>query len=665
MTNKKPTKRLALVVHGLGEQGPGQTLDDLAGGLWGGRDDVRVSSDVQLLQEVDQPDERKLKTFPCHVRRYSNRHSPHDPHTTFAEVYWADLSRADKGPIQIFYGLIKAILGLGHIVRAGAKQQFGDKWPAWVANFIPYLLHGPVAATNAFLAIGALLVLIFRTLFDVSPGSDHAAVLTAGGLSLLPYLIFAPRQETSYYFRVFIGWFALLGWIMAGMAVVEIFWGDPKCSPFETATVLMTPLLNASQYCDGIGWYSAILFVSLEIAWIATLGSLALLALITGWKTLIPKSLNHSSRNSAPPLALIIACAMTWLWFLTISTIWVAANESGQFANIIKPEIFKIALQPLFITNLGIGLTVCMVAITMGQRFLWRRHFKGEIANLNGAFARYPVPRMLLSNALIVGLLLTGAAYVALIVVAILAFLNVDFVVRYTNSSPVSFETTIAFAVIIGSIAFSQRNGIAMALGVGKDLITYFKVEPTQKSESASESELKRMGAFSAPNDYEFDDFRERKRIHGRMQRVFESMCESDEFDEVIIISHSQGTIIATEFARDLHRNENQIINEGACQKLKPLMKTATLVTMGSPFTHVYKEYLPSEFGNPHWITRDKIIKDWINIFRIDDFIGTYIGNSNLKGKWPRNHAVLAGGHTGYWKDAHVLEHLRPLFTQD
>lgn len=48
---------------------------------------------------------------------------------------------------------------------------------------------------------------------------------------------------------------------------------------------------------------------------------------------------------------------------------------------------------------------------------------------------------------------------------------------------------------------------------------------------------------------------------------------------------------------------------------------------------------------------KDKI-SGWTNIYRIDDFVGTEIGDKD--GDWPVNRPVEPKGHTGYWADDQV-----------
>ena len=49
------------------------------------------------------------------------------------------------------------------------------------------------------------------------------------------------------------------------------------------------------------------------------------------------------------------------------------------------------------------------------------------------------------------------------------------------------------------------------------------------------------------------------------------------------------------------------------------------------------------------------MLSAWLNIFRIDDFVGTNIG----KGPWPDEFPVPVNGHTNYWIDRGVVARLR------
>ncbi len=95
------TKKLALVVHGIGEQTPGATLDQLVGGVTGDAPCVVQSEERMLREDHHDMDNRAVDLFPCNLRRVtcSNRNNGNaEPDSlVFAEVYWGDLSRGENG----------------------------------------------------------------------------------------------------------------------------------------------------------------------------------------------------------------------------------------------------------------------------------------------------------------------------------------------------------------------------------------------------------------------------------------------------------------------------------------------------------------------------------------------------------------------------------------
>ncbi|MEM1198251.1 MAG: hypothetical protein AAGI06_02975, partial [Pseudomonadota bacterium] len=423
---------------------------------------------------------------------------------------------------------------------------------------------------------------------------------------------------------------------------------------------------------DLVASYGVILLFCLKLAWMAASGAIFLCLLAT-WKT--GKRVKRGEQTAGtkpeeceevaiPPLPLILICAMAWLWMLVVSIIWVSVERTKFFGDLIHTGLLNNGVQLLVVALAGIALIFGCALLTLRRRAKWHADFKGkEPSEMNAIFKDHPVPRMLLSAPLARGLTLAGlllavgAGFSLVQLVGWLIGSEIKSDIEHWNNE--YLPKAIAVAGFIGVLAYSQREGISQALGVGKDLITYFKVEPSYFGPDGKTADAPKMQAFSRPENFEFDDFRQRKRIHARMQRVLSALWD-DGYKELIVVSHSQGTIIATEFAKELHDSASELIPKEVRERLAPIMQGATLVTMGSPFTHVYNYYLPDEFGEPLSID-DTMIAKWINIFRIDDFIGTYIGRSDLEGEWPVNQAVPASGHTGYWTDAHVIKHLRPL----
>jgi len=100
-------------------------------------------------------------------------------------------------------------------------------------------------------------------------------------------------------------------------------------------------------------------------------------------------------------------------------------------------------------------------------------------------------------------------------------------------------------------------------------------------------------------------------------------------------------------------QDDSRIVTERYRTTPEPkALKQVTVITFGSPITHVYQRYFPLLYKpfseKPHMVdlSRDSRIR-WINVYRIDDFVGTYIENSIPD--FPINVPVPAGGHTNYW----------------
>jgi hypothetical protein len=151
-----------------------------------------------------------------------------------------------------------------------------------------------------------------------------------------------------------------------------------------------------------------------------------------------------------------------------------------------------------------------------------------------------------------------------------------------------------------------------------------------------------------------------RRRIQDRLRVLVAELIRDEAPDELLFIAHSQGTMIAA----DVIEMEGQGWRDMAGDKLK-----IRLVTMGSPIRHVYNHYFPRSFPmiadrmTLARIDAGGVLSDWINIFRIDDFIGTHIDpdmGHQMGTLWPQEIAVPKNGHTMYWVDINVAQHLRP-----
>jgi len=180
------------------------------------------------------------------------------------------------------------------------------------------------------------------------------------------------------------------------------------------------------------------------------------------------------------------------------------------------------------------------------------------------------------------------------------------------------------------------------------------------------------------------------------MQRILAHYRDNmTERPELIIIAHSQGTQVAIE-----------VLNDPELAWLSNRFHSVKLVTMGSPFSNLYQHYFGHAYpalNSPYWATLRRRVDQWVNIFRIDDPVGTEIdfepilrnsghlnsnqrtrtqGSSDVVGGWLEetapyaeasscsdgecavtqtpiqvsNHPVGCRGHVNYWTDREVLD---------
>jgi hypothetical protein len=142
-----------------------------------------------------------------------------------------------------------------------------------------------------------------------------------------------------------------------------------------------------------------------------------------------------------------------------------------------------------------------------------------------------------------------------------------------------------------------------------------------------------------------------RYRIAKRLRKVL-NLVLTEKPTHLLVITHSQGSIIALE---ELRKRRWRGTFDG--------LQSSGILTFGCPFTHLYQHYLPFLYGDVtqgRWEMLRNNIEFWLNIYRSDDYVGTYIDSSDPN--WPTNIRLPPGkglnGHTRYW-DADVFRAIR------
>jgi hypothetical protein len=115
--SKSDINKLVLVVHGVGDPQPGETLSVFARSLAEDSAPLLENQQISWFQEKS-PSSDHVKTFATHTRRLVFRGQPLE----FAEVYWGDLSRVRKGLLGILRGLFQLLFGLRYVAYMAADQ---------------------------------------------------------------------------------------------------------------------------------------------------------------------------------------------------------------------------------------------------------------------------------------------------------------------------------------------------------------------------------------------------------------------------------------------------------------------------------------------------------------------------------------------------------------
>ncbi|MDH3661101.1 MAG: hypothetical protein OEU92_13935, partial [Alphaproteobacteria bacterium] len=110
-----------------------------------------------------------------------------------------------------------------------------------------------------------------------------------------------------------------------------------------------------------------------------------------------------------------------------------------------------------------------------------------------------------------------------------------------------------------------------------------------------------------------------RKQIADRFQCLVNYMVRQQGVSDLTIMAHSQGTVTAIE--------QLQTIDGWLELQPFPTSLRIQLITIGSPYYHVYQHYFSGDFHEPT-LTR---VNKWINIYTTNDYVGTEIVTKDVK----------------------------------
>lgn len=720
-------RNLVLVVHGIGEQSAGETVDALTGGalrelgLHG-----PVESRTEMIAE-DHPGASQLKLFPCTIRQGTipaseGNHFAEDQDVLAGEVYWSDLSPAPRGAITTGFDLLRTVLTLGYLALDNVSQshQPANRWIRRLVHLFVWIFYTLIAPMNALLLMGSLLMLTDSFVVKLGPDTLQGATLIAilGALALGVYLVWRlrlRRPESSYLERSFMSGFGGLGlatmlsglavravlpaqtelvvrdlnnpqaympdipreppawlawlreascnsidltacWIPAYQDIAALLWAFSMAMAVTwlIAVLILLAMFAISAVTD-IGGLRTALLAGLPVAVIFAIqlaGSLFQLMLLFGLLALAGVVFagwmaRHSRTNPLGQLTqlfgrrariyLPICNAMLFLWMLISAAIWsLFAQVMGKIDG---PEGGQTLLSQLYADYSALA-TSTMSYIVFGVAglilaglvpLLIREHRKTKLA-LNpegwldvwcGRLILNPVLNLLLLF-LILWIAFGGALQAIRTTYEVFGIeyhpWNSDTVIgglsRFHDKIATYNPLAIALVGFAGVLAYRAADFVSAALGIARDISVY----------SA------RTLAYSPDGKEGRSTYAVRERIKARFHAVHAHLARQYPHDRLIVIAHSQGTVIAAQ----------------SLQEAGDLPEHTCLITMGSPLTHIYGQYFAKGFDLNDLPAR---LERWINIYRCDDFVGTEVA---LTGGKVENHRVPPAGHTGYWTDRNV-----------
>jgi hypothetical protein len=682
------TKQLIIVVHGVGVKEAGVSADLLATAL----DDTpeqnknlkrtevnasrlrpHSSDDFHLREMSEYNHDGKRQVFPARIRRYrqvKNQSTEILHERVVADFYWGDISNIASGLPGLLLGLWKTILGLSHIIRENAFSVFPAKGGYdWVmrrlAGFAALTIHGPIAAINIVLLIGVFLNLgIGKILFENPPHAIWATGLVSAALG-----IYLSKKSPVFLTRFLGGWltlvaliFLILSWALPdkgiGLGIVGGFNDD---AIVNQACGFATDKGLCESQSKGIFLHGMRLITIMSYLFVATIGAAVILSVAE-----LARYIKNPTKMPPSIVSATIAL-MLLLWIIVIGAIW--AVLSNTVPNLI-PD--KIPLQGI----LG-AIVYCIagfVALAVGALIafvrtkVWAAKFNPDDyidkSNRSVAEKLADTNRMITSGFILWPLrafLAALAVFVAFATVKLyqLPLTEEQIAAQLIGTNEDTFAGALLLLATIGGLAVAAGQApLRAGLGIAIDVITWLNDHSwnsAERGQTGHKTVFERVlpKVFSGNPDNKNQGYWRRNRIKQRFDVLATQLIRDERPDRLVIISHSQGTVVAI----DVLNSEG-----GRYRAMMPEGGAISLATMGSPYTHVHNHYFTRAFADIDKmstiasVAEGGVLTDWLNIFRIDDFVGTHIDPT---GKWPREKAVAANGHTYYWVDENVFPELK------
>ena len=642
MSNGQTTpEKLILVVHGVGDPQPGETLNLFARSLAEGSQPLNEVPEAVWLAEGHRESDY-VETFPVHQRHLTVEGS----RTLLCEMFWGDLSRVRRGWLGVIRGMFQIIFGLRYVAYAAADQSgVAAQWLKRLGLISSRILHGPVLAVTIFLSLLLASVMGTHLMWPTSYRSEVWTPVVVTGCSLLTFLI------------------SIVGRRLTRSRVIERFWFWTKVTAGFVAGLIVVKWLcldigdevpvDGSLGSDGLLWYCRVLLILLGLLWFVEIQVLVGLGL--AWLA----SLFHN-RAYAPALhvAFLLPALAVGIWGQALPMLWVTAREGIDHLARLDgvAAVFDDAI-PLLGVQLMMGTIIFLSTLLVFVRYaIWR-----SSATVDRFESGNRVPRLIVHN--LIQIVLAGCTIVGMGLVStlyLLQFMSPDYRDFWIVKAILEANKyMIGIVVPLGGILFFVLPRIRSGFDIVLDVVNHFYFRPTNLEDVLDDDDEFNIAETTIENGSLY--FSRRDLIHRRMIRILSHYrdCLGSK-PELVVVSHSQGTMVAVE-----------VLNDADLAWLSNSFRSVTLVTMGSPLKHLYQHYFNHYYpalDQPFWSSLRQRLNLWINVFRVDDFVGTELdfpsGHEHDQSDFGnpiryRNCCVGPRGHASYWSDREVLDSLK------
>lgn len=639
--HREEIDQLVVVVHGVGDPLPGETLSKLARSIAGKSQPLTETQQVLWLSEPGEKEDQ-VSTYPSHVRNLQFSHA----RVKLTEVFWGDISRVRHGVLGVIRGLFEILFGLRYVSYVAADQpDRASQWLKRLGLFATRLIHGPVLAVCLMLAVLTLAVAGTELMWSDSYKSKlWTQILLAGccGVTLcaasIGYRMNRNRAAKRFWF-----WADVIAMFVSGLMLIKVIYLD----------LVYTDVLRGHEVLDGLLWYCRVLVVMLGALWFVETCVIAAAAVC--W---IVASLNPKTYKPALNVAFLIPAITVGFWGLALPIAWLSAAKSLRgFVELNAFEDLFYEAVPLMGVQVVMGsLVMCSAVIGLSSYTRWRKRNSGVPAE---SVEESP-PRLIVSP--LVQFTLAMSSIVGVLLVAFLGFLHIQGV-NYPDTY-IGYAMAEANKYAVGMLlpsaflTFLVLPHLQPVFDIILDVVNHFNFRDTQIDDVLNDED-----EFDI-NESTFDSgrlfFFRRDAIHVRFKTALAHYRdEIANRPDLTIISHSQGTMIAIE-----------VLNDPELLWMKNKFRSIKLVTMGSPFSHLYQHYFHHFYpplDSKYWELLSERVDRWINVYRIDDFVGTRIDFPTDKSLPTSEHPhgqfsnfqVGPRGHMNYWADSDVLRILR------